>query len=124
MISENWREYLINERKKYKKLTHIKCPAFNDEEVHFNRYGFDHIVFKEGIPRPQVEVRERFGLLLFLPNILKDLKHVDGEEKRIKNQSIAYFWTIKYRLNNRLNIRIILRRLNNGTIHFFSIMKE
>ena len=102
----------------------IKCPAFSNENVHFNRYGFDHIVFKDGIPRPQEEVIERFKFLPYVPSLLKKITGVDNEEKRIKNQSIAYFWTIKHSISNRLHLRIIIRRLNDGRLHFFSVMKE
>ena len=120
----DWKEYLKKEKEKYKKLGNVKCSAFNDEEVYFNHYGFDHIVYKNGFPRPEDEVVARFGLLVHVINILKNLKSVDGEEKRINSKSSAYFWTIKYRVNDSLRIRIILRRIGEGRLHFFSIMDE
>lgn len=124
MEREDWREYLKKEREKYKKIGPIKCPAFNNEEIYFNRYGFDHTVYKDGIPRPMDEVVKRFGLLPYVPNILKNLKSVDNEEKRTKDKSTAYFWTIKHQIHSNLRIRIIVRRLKGGMLHFFSIMKE
>jgi hypothetical protein len=48
----------------------------------------------------------------------------NNEEKRTKNKSTAYFWTIKHQIHSNLRIRIIVRRLNGGMLHFFSIMKE
>ncbi len=114
----------MEERIKYRNIGPIKCPAFNNEEIYFNRYGFDHIVYKAGIPRPIDEVANRFSLLTYVPNILKNLGSVDSEEKRIKSRSIGYFWTIKYSLHSGLRVRIIIRRLNDGQLHFYSIMDE
>jgi hypothetical protein len=124
MISENWDEYLKNEEINYKKLGYVECPIFSHERVYFNDYGLNHLMYKDRIPRTKEEVRKRFGLLPYVSNILKNIKSVDSEEKSIRNQSIAYFWTIKHKVHDNLRVRIILRRLNNGTLHFFSIMKE
>ncbi len=120
MSPEDWKKYIKNEKEKYKKLICVKCPAFGNEEVYFNNYGFDHIISKGRIPRPKEEVMDRFKLLPYAPNIIKNTKSVDNEERRTRGKSVAYFWTIK----SDSNIRIILRRLNNGTIHFYSIMNE
>ena len=124
MNDEDWNKYLVNEENKYKKLGNVKCPAFLNEEIYFNDYGLNHILYKDRIPRPRGEVIIRFNLLIYVPSILRKTKTVDNEEKSFKKQSTAYFWTVKHRINDNLCIRIILRRLNNETIHFFSIMKE
>ncbi len=123
MEPNDWRKYLIDEKDKYKKLGHVKCPAFDNEKVYFNHYGLHHLIFKDKKLRSKNDVAERFGLLSYAPNILKGVKSINNEEKRIKEQSVAYFWTIKNKIGSK-GIRIILRRLNNGTIHFFSIMKD
>lgn len=121
---ENWKDFIKNEKEKYKKLGHIVCPAFNYEEVLFNHYGFDHILFKNGIPRPKYIVKERFGLLLYVSNIIKNIKKIESEEKRVRDKLHAYFWTIKSSINGK-KVRIIIRRLgDNGLLHFFSVMNE
>ena len=124
MVQKEWWKYIEIEKIRYKKLGNIKCPAFYDEEVYFNYYGLNHLMYKNGILRTKKEIIERFGLIIHIPNILKKIKNTDFEEKRIKGNSLAYFWTIKYRLHSDLRIRIILRRLNNGKLHFFSVMRE
>ncbi len=121
---KNWKEYLKEEEEKYKKLRFIKCPAFNDEEVHFNYYGLRHLIYKGEKLRTKDEIIKRFNLLPFTPNILKIIKTADHEEKRVRENSNAYFWTIKHQIHSGLRVRIIIRRLNSGTLHFFSIMKE
>ena len=123
MRSEGWKEYVKSEKEKYKKIGYVECQAFGNERVYFNNYGFDHLVYKGRIPRPNSEVIKRFHLLSDVYSVLKKLKSVDQEEKRIKGESCAYFWTVRGSVNNR-KIRIILRRLGNSTIHFFSVMLE
>ncbi len=121
---ENWKNYLKFEKEKYNKIGYVKCPAFDNEKVYFNHYGIDHLIYKNGVPRSQNTVEGRFHLLKFVPKIIEGVKSIDKEEKRIRNKSYAYFWTIKQKIYGE-NIRIILRRLGNeGKLHFFSVMKE
>lgn len=124
MNVEDWWKYIENEKDKYKKIGNIKCPAFSNEEVYFNHHGLNHLMYKDGILRPRKDILDRFSLLIFVPNIIKKIKSVEGEERRIKENSQAYFWTIKHKVHHNLSIRIILRRLNNGVLHFFSVMRE
>jgi hypothetical protein len=124
MEEKNWREYLKNEEIKYNRLGRIKCSAFGGEEIYFNHYGLHHLIYKGDKVRTKDEIIKRFSLILFAPNIIKKIKSVDKEEKRTKGKTHAYFWTIKHKVHHNLWIRIIIRRLNNGTLHFFSIMKE
>ena len=117
------KDFIKLAKEEYKKIGYVECPAFSGEKVYFNHYGLDHLIFKGRIPRPKDQVIERFNLLNYAKNIIKNTKTVYDEERRTKGQSHAYFWTIKHSLRT-INIRIILRRLNDGTLHFFSIMKE
>jgi hypothetical protein len=87
----NWKDYLKNEETKYKKLGNIKCPAFNNEEIHFNYYGLRHIVYKGEKVRTKEEIIKRFGLMPYISNILKKAKSIDSEEKRVKKESVAYY---------------------------------
>ncbi len=121
---ESSQEIIKNIRQNYRKLGSIECPAFNNEKVYFNHHGISHLIYKDRIPRDLKEIEKRYNLLLQVPKILKTIKSVDDEEKRVKNNSTAYFWTIKHKVSDTLSIRIILRRLNNGVLHFFSVMSE
>lgn len=123
MVDKNWWKYIKEQKERYKKLGQVECPAFSSEEIYFNYYGLNHLMYKDGVLRSRNEIIERFKYLIYVPKILKETKNVFNEEKRIKDTSIAYFWTIKSNISNT-GIRIIIRRLNNGTLHFFSIMDE
>ena len=119
MRREEYILLIINIEEDYKKLGHTNCPPFGDEKIWFNNYGLDHLFYKGRIPRTIEEVIKRSILLLQVPALLKNVRSIHSEEKRTKGKSIAYFWTIK-----EDGIRIILRRVNDGKLHFFSIMKE
>jgi hypothetical protein len=108
----------------YKSIGYVECPAFDYEKVYFNRHGLKHLIYKGRIPRSLEEVTKRFNLIHYATSIIKKTNKIDNEEKRIMGDSTAYFWTIRNTINNHLTIRIILRRLNNGVLHFFSIMSE
>ncbi len=123
-MCENSKEIIKNIRQNYRKLESIECPAFNNEKVYFNHHGISHLIYKDRIPRDLKEIEKRYNFLLHVPKILKTTKIIDSEEKRVKNNSIAYFWTIKKKVSDTLYLRIILRRLNNGVLHFFSVMSE
>ncbi len=123
MFSLEHKLFIQKAKEDYKKIGYIECPAFGGEKVYFNHYGFQHIQFKGRTPRSVGQVIHRFNLLFKYYKILKNSKYVESEEKLVENGSTVYFWTIRSRVGY-INIRIILRRLNNGTIHFFSIMTE
>jgi hypothetical protein len=124
MIVVDWQKYLENETEKYKKLGYVECPAFSNEKIYFNHYGLRHLVYKGEKVRTKEEIIKRFKLLPYVSNILKKVKSTDDEEKSVNKTPVAYFWTIKYPVHTELRVRIIIRRLNDGTLHFFSIMKE
>ena len=74
MKNIDWKQFIENERKKYKMIGHIACPAFQGENVYFNHHGFYHLIYKLGVPRVRNEVIERFELLPYVPNLLLKLK--------------------------------------------------
>ena len=123
MNSKDFKLFLITTKERYKSIGYIVCPAFNNEKVHFNHHGMWHLISKGNVPRPKDEVIERFSLLFMSYKLLGNIRYVDYEEKRIEGTSCAYFWTIKTFAGGQ-KVKIILRRINNGPIHFFSIMSE
>ncbi len=124
MSQENHKLFIQKVKEEYKKMGFVECPAFDNEKVYFNRHGLKHLIYKGRIPRSLEEVTKRFNLLHYATSIIKKTNKIDNEEKRTMIDSTAYFWTIRNTINNHLTIRIILRRLNNGVLHFFSIMSE
>lgn len=125
MIEENWKEFLTKIKNTYKDIGYITCPAFHDENIHFNHYGFKHILFKTRKFRARSDIRRRFFLLPYAVLILKNNKDIHHYEERIRDGSTAHFWEIRKEIligsKNRV-IRIVIRKLNDsGKIHFFSV---
>lgn len=102
----------------------IECLAFLNEKIYFNHYGWQHLIYKGDKVRAKNEIIKRLHWLSYVFDILKRIKTLDNEEKRVKENSVACFWTIKYKVGPNLKLRIILRKLNNGPIHFFSVMDD
>lgn len=113
--------FIQSYKKLYRTFTSVECRALQNEKVYFNSHGFNHLIRKGSKFRPHTQIRDRFSLLMYCPEILKST--CDVHEYRIVHQkdSVAHFWTIKKRLNS-LDIKVVVRRINNGRLHFFSVM--
>lgn len=119
----------------YSKIGIIKCPALGDSYVSFSRKGFTHIMRKGRIPRTRNEQKRRFTLLGHVETIIKNPKARIEYEKRVVKEKVnrhgqkiliestAHFWTFMEKVDD-CNIKIIIRQLNDGDRHFFSIMGD
>jgi len=47
MRDNNFRDFISKTKKEYKNIGYIKCPAFRNENIYFNRHGFNHLIRKE-----------------------------------------------------------------------------
>ena len=99
----------------YDTLRNTKCSALNNEEIHFNNNGFNHLVRKGRFPRSYDEQRRRFLLLKFVEEVI-----IKGQvtEKRHFG-SVSCFWAIKFK-----KITVIIRQIGDGPKHFFSIFSK
>jgi len=122
MLSKNHKLFIKKAKEEYKKIGHVECPAFDNKKVIFNNYGFNHLIRKGQELRP-IEIQiERINLTKkYATQILKSsynymtyLKDVD------KDNHTAYFWSFISKKDG-LNIRVVVRQLENGPKHFFSI---
>src|SRR5690349_1756111 len=124
MSQRNWKEFIKNTKSKYRKIGQIQSPAFFNEKVSFNHYGFKHLFYKDRKFRIKPDVKRRLFLLPHAIRILKYKKEIYHQEESVKEKSIAHFWEIreeKYIGSKKKIIRIVLRKLNNGTLHFLSV---
>jgi hypothetical protein len=122
-------------KKIYSKIGRIPCPALNGEFVSFTRAGFTHLLRKGRIPRTRNEQKRRFALLSFAEKIIKNPEAViiyrqeEIKEKvnrygeKILLARMANFWTFVEKINDCL-VKIVIRQVNNGRKHFFSIMSD
>jgi hypothetical protein len=119
-MDEDWGQYIKQKHTEYKKIGQIDCPAFPNEKVHFNKYGFNHLVWKGKNPRTKEEQQERLDLLPFVINVISNGKNISEYRKIIRGNSKVCFWAIKER-GGEIVLRVVLRKKNDGLLHFFSI---
>ncbi len=107
----------------YKNIGKICCPYFNNEPVFFNRKGFNHLLRSGNDFRSFSDQIDRLNLLKYCKHILS-AKH-NMIECRItkKGKTTAVFWGFKIYFEN-LEIKLIVRQINKGERHFFSIYKN
>lgn len=103
----------------YTKINKIKCPAFQNELIHFNSYGFTHLIRKNGVLRTIDDQLRRFSLLRYVLIVITD----SGVTPSYHKEGLVEFWEFK-KVLQRKTIKVIVRRLPNGTRHFFSVMSQ
>lgn len=118
----------------YKALNPIFCPAIKEEVSFAMSEGFHHIVHKsKGNQREQKEQMLRFRLLkrgvslIGMTTTFQEYEETTVSVKiKIKKKKVIAERTVKYWgliaiLNDR-KIKVILRKIGNGKIHFWSII--
>lgn len=132
MKNENYKKLLEKRRREYKNCSSIFCPCIK-EGINFNSEGFNHLQFKtNGTPRKQAE---RIYKLNLLPLAILTIKLADKVEKYSHKKLIIkkkgnrtkkdiQYWAISALIDKkRGRIKVILRKVGSGKIHFWSIMK-
>src|SRR3989338_432410 len=115
----------IDEAKRiYYQVSSTICPAFGGQVVVFNYHGFYHLMFKHGKPRSLSDRMRRMRLFERVIPILKTAqtfsKYYSGPNRN-NASSFIHSWTFT-RFENKKRIRIIIRQIDNGNKHFFSVM--
>ncbi len=125
----------LKAKKNYSKIGRIPSPALNDEYVAFTNKGFTHLIRKGRNPRPRSEQVRRFLLIPYAEQIIKNPKatilyrssetkyYVNRYGQKILTTSTAHFWTFVENSDNG-TIKVVIRQLNQGQKHFFSIMEN
>ncbi len=110
----------------YKKIGHIKCPAFANKKVYFNKIGFNHLLWKGKKMRAPKEQIRRIGLISKALEIISTSREWNDyrEITRILpngHVSLARFWSFDLKTKCEY-IKIIIRQTNNGKKYFLSVM--
>lgn len=131
----DYQELKATAKKLYSKIGRIPSPALNGEYVAFTSKGFTHLMRKGRNPRPRNEQISRFALLPYAEAIIKNPQAViiyrttetkywnDRYGQKVLITSIAHFWTFVEKMDG-FTIKIVIRQLNSGQKHFFSIMSN
>lgn len=122
-----------NARNDYNKLPEIICPALK-LQVSFNGQGFNHIIFKNHRnERDKISQIMRFKLMkkaYYLIGVTTTIQEYESinkiftvkkyKEKKIVNKEVFYYGFIAI-IDDR-KIKVILRKIGNGNLHFWSVI--
>jgi hypothetical protein len=113
------------------RIIHSACLG----EVHINSEGFMHLIFKNNRhKRDWKNQTKRFHLLQYVKPVLDGMKFYQEyyeklgkieEEHKGKtgfNFKLIKYWGFVAVINNRIRIKIILKRIGDGKIIFWSII--
>lgn len=133
MKKPEYEQLKLKTKKAYSKIGRIHSPALNDEYVAFTSKGFTHLIRKGRNPRPRNEQAKRFLLIPYAEQIIRNPRvtilyrsietkyYINRHGQKILTTSTAHFWTF-VESNKDTKIKVVVRQLNQGPKHFFSIM--
>jgi hypothetical protein len=121
-------ELIFFRRASYNKIKSIKCPFMN-EVVFFNNKGFFHTTHDgRGKIRSELDQRMRLNLLTDIKDVVRNAKQF-GEPPRIiskndktnREKKDIVFYELFHRFHSRKAVSVILRRIGNGQLHYYSV---
>ena len=133
MKKSEYAQLKLKAKRVYSKIGRVHSPALSDEYVAFTSKGFTHLVRKGHNPRPRSEQIKRFVLIPYAEAIIKNPRatilyrssetkyYINRHGQKILTSSTAHFWTFIETIKGT-KIKVVVRQLNQGQKHFFSIM--
>lgn len=126
-MKETHAEFIEKAKKEYRKIGSISCAAFGGEHVYFNKYGFDHLIWKGKKMRSPYEQIKRISLVPKAIETIRTSRNFISHRKMERTShttkviSTAHFWSLKH-VGDVETATVIIRQTNNGHKHFFSVM--
>jgi hypothetical protein len=121
-----------DKKKLYDSIGVVYCRHL-DVDVTFNAKGFHHLFYEgDGTPRDKKECIYRLKLLPLIVPVIKYANEFIYEERETKTSRkkeapiklIKYWALIAWVGRDRnVQIKVVLRKIGNGQIHFWSVMK-
>lgn len=121
----------------YKKVGEILCPFFGKMIV-FTAEGFNHLIYSDGRERDKSNQLLKFDLLRIAPEIIGKSGTLQEYRKQLckygKRKTNGFFDTKEMEFwgfvaivkshDEYIKIKIILRRVGDGNITFWSVMPD
>jgi hypothetical protein len=138
MIENRFEKARIKAKKLYKKEYKIFCPFFN-KNINLNSDGFHHLQFKGNQQeRTRKEQFLKFSLLPLALNIIKRSGTLQeyrktmviaqkgrySNKKSSKMKLVEYWGFTSIISEPKIRIKVILRRLGDGQVVFWSVMPD
>ena len=117
----------------YRSVGDVLCPYLS-VPVRFNREGLEHVLFKgRGRARPRTQQETRLQLLHYAPKVIRQSHTVQGvyptvsfvdvrrnnRRDRVRKE-VTYYEFIA--VVDKIRIRVIVRQIQGGEPHFWSII--
>jgi len=119
-------EFVQERRAFFKTLRPTFCHVLQSM-IYFNSKGFYHLRYNgAGHKRSNKEQVYRLNLLPLAIPVIKLAKSISNYEERYlkKEGKYAKFWELKADVgNNNPTVKVVLRKIGDGDITFYSIMK-
>lgn len=127
MSKISYQELIRERRAWYKIIKKVYCPCLK-EDIIFNSKGFYHLRYdSSGKARSKKEQMYKVGLLpLVIPAIRcakKIYQHTNCYSKKL-NKYVEYFSLKEITGKQKTTVTVVLRRIGNGNITFYSVMKK
>lgn len=118
----------------YDSIGSVVCPVLNHETISFNRKGMAHILYKS--TRTKMEIIDRLFYLQYAEQILLDpsveidrrfvreKEYVKKRGNHILCDVESQYWCLKKEVRPSLVIKLIVRQVDRGNKHFYSIMRH
>ena len=118
----------------YQKIGIIRCPALNNEPVHFTAEGLNHLVYKSSrSERNRNDQITKFKLLSKAKTIIgitttyqeydESLTTVRRKrfKKIVQESATVKYWGFVAIIQN-FRVKVIVRQIGNGQRHFWSVI--
>jgi hypothetical protein len=118
-MKNKFKDLLDLHRKEYKTWESIYLPLLGGD-VSFNMRGFKHLRFHANNEvRNSREIIHKLTLLPFVHVVLQNATEIENYRQL---NGIEYWSFVATPKESDRPIRVIVRRVGNGTLHFWSVM--
>lgn len=129
----NYQTVKKNAEAYYKKVGRVRCPALNQEFVHFTSEGFHHLQFSKGIERSKDEQMTKMGLITHAVHLVGltttiqeqdeclEMVRIKMKKKREEVAMTVRFWAFVAIVRGK-KIKVVVRQVGKGQKHFYSVI--
>jgi len=118
----------------YKMIGRVRCPALNDEYVHFTSEGFNHLIYKNerrerdrGVQIMKFKLLSKAKVLVSTSSTYQEydesLREARRKQKKkvVSGTCVVRYWGFVAIIKD-YRIKVVVRQLGNGQKHFWSVI--
>ena len=118
-MGKSLREFIEEARAEYKKIGFVCCPAFGNEQIYFNRHGFNHLLRSTGKLRLIRNLIRKLKLFPYAVDVIASSVAFRNYQKFDNGNEL---WSLEKEIEQR-KFTVVIKR--ERTIRYFlSIMDK